>query len=66
MQAPKFPTIPEPLMKALDAAFPARHPDITWADRKVWFEAGKRAVVDMLLARFKEQNHVQPISPQNP
>jgi hypothetical protein len=66
MQAPKFPLIPEPLLKALDAAFPARCPDINWPERRVWMEAGKRAVVELLMARFKEQNHVQPVSPQNP
>lgn len=40
------------LVKELDEAYPARHPSIDATDRRVWWDAGQRALVDHLLLRL--------------
>jgi hypothetical protein len=50
-----FPLYSEDLLKDLEERFPARCPDITMSDREIWMYAGKRAVVEHLLARKKAQ-----------
>jgi hypothetical protein len=61
-----FPTVPEALLKKLDAIYPERCADADWTDRKVWIEAGKRAVVRFLWAEFKRQNENPLDVPSSP
>jgi hypothetical protein len=42
VQTRRLPTVPEALLKKLDALYPERCPDADWTDRKVWIE-GRRA-----------------------
>jgi hypothetical protein len=44
----QFPEINRDLLKLLDQAYPDRHPHLLWTDRRIWWKAGERAVVDML------------------
>jgi hypothetical protein len=51
MERPDFralPPIPEELLKDLESRFPARCPDLTEEDRRIWFYAGQRSVVEFL------------------
>lgn len=49
----KLPGNTDELLDLLDQLIPNKCPDLEWTDRKVWFEAGRRSVVDMLLAKRK-------------
>lgn len=50
------------LIADLDKQIPARHPHLEESERAIWFNAGQRAVVDMLLASMKqnEEDHELP------
>lgn len=50
-----IPPVDPALLDYLDRTYPARHPDISWSERRVWFEAGKRALVDDLRALMAAQ-----------
>lgn len=50
-----LPLIPKDLMEAIAAQVPEKCPDISWSDRQVWFEAGKRELVRWLLHVYHDQ-----------
>jgi len=50
-----FPLIPEDLLKSLDAKYKSRCPGLEWSDRRIWFEAGARSVIDFLTIQFQNQ-----------
>ncbi len=52
----KLPDLSKDLLDRLDEMYPARCADISWPDRKVWYYAGQRAVIDHLIAVYNEQN----------
>ncbi len=47
------PVISKAHLSALDRLFPPRSADLSWTDRQVWFEAGKRALVEFLHAQHE-------------
>ena len=49
------PPISEPLVRWLEAQIPARHPDLSWPERQVWYEAGRHSVVALLRRKFADQ-----------
>jgi hypothetical protein len=51
----KFPPIPVELLEALETRIPHRCPDISTPERAIWFDSGRRAVVDWLRAEFERQ-----------
>jgi len=50
------------LIDDLDKQIPNRHPHLEETERAIWFNAGQRSVVDMLLASMKqnEEDHELP------
>ena len=50
-----LPTITDELIEGLSLAFPQRHPDLSMSDKQIWYEAGKRFVVDYLIEQQKRQ-----------
>lgn len=52
----KIPFVPRELVLHLDRVYPARHPDLSAPERKVWFDAGQRSVVENLQQWLKEQD----------
>ncbi len=47
----------ESFLKLLDEQHPARFPDPTWAERKIWMEAGKRDLVETYVHLFNKQSN---------
>jgi hypothetical protein len=52
----KIPMYATDLIKELDQAFPNRAPNMADSEREIWFKAGARSVVDLLLSLEKDQN----------
>lgn len=50
----RLPVYTEDLIKMLDKNFPNRWPSLTMSDKEIWFKAGQRSVVDMLLSLKEE------------
>ena len=50
-----LPTITDELIEGLSLAFPQRHPDLSMSDRQIWYETGKRFVVDYLIEQQNRQ-----------
>ncbi len=50
-----LPPITDELIEGLSRAFPQRHPDLSMSDKQIWYEAGKRFVVDYLIEQQKRQ-----------
>ena len=50
-----LPPITDELIEGLSLAFPQRHPDLSMSDKQIWYEAGKRFVVDYLIEQQKRQ-----------
>ena len=50
------PSISKQLIDWLSDRIPERHPTIDQSDREVWFNAGKRNVVNFLVDKYNEQN----------
>jgi peptidoglycan hydrolase CwlO-like protein len=50
------------LIEDLDKQIPNRHPHLEDSERAIWFNAGQRSVVDMLLASQKQnqEDHELP------
>ena len=50
------------LIDDLDKQIPDRHPSLTDSEREVWFNAGQRSVVNMLLASMQQnqEDHELP------
>ena len=56
------------LISDLDQQIPNRHPHLEDSERAIWFNAGQRSVVDMLLASMKqneEDNELPTLLNQN-
>ena len=56
MENTQLPPIPKELIVSLDKLFPDSCPRIEDKDRMVWFRAGQRSVVDVLIEHYKRQN----------
>jgi hypothetical protein len=52
----QLPAVSPELIKALSAMFPDRCACIEDKDRMVWFKAGQRSIVDVLIEHHKRQN----------
>ena len=50
-----LPTISPELIKALESLVPPEPPKLTDSDRQIWFNAGRRSLVEYLAAEFKAQ-----------
>ncbi len=53
--ASNLPSISKELVDRLDQLIPNRCPDINMKDREIWYEAGKRSVVDFLKMSYNDQ-----------
>jgi len=51
-----LPVIPNALLRALDQMFPDQCPRIDDTERMIWFRAGQRSVVDVLVEHHQRQN----------
>jgi hypothetical protein len=49
----ELPNTIESLIKWLDEQIPPRCPGKHWDDREIWWYAGQRALVDMLINKYK-------------
>lgn len=49
-----LPVYTEDLIKMLEERFPNRHPTLNMTDREIWYKAGQRSVVDLLLSLKEE------------
>lgn len=49
-----IPSISEDLIRMLDKEFPHLCPTLRQSEREIYFYAGKRALIDLLLARLNE------------
>lgn len=54
-QEMNLPMLTVDLIKMLDKRFPDKCPNINAPDRQVWFDAGARSVVNLLLRLQREQ-----------
>ena len=52
-----FPRIDEALIKKLNEIYPEKCPDIDTKDRQIWYNAGQRSVVKMLISVYDEQSN---------
>ncbi len=43
------------LIEKLDKAFPMRNPNVSMTEKEIFYEAGKRSIVEFLLQKLKEQ-----------
>jgi len=48
------------MLQFLEAAIPLRAPNLDWSDRKVWFYAGQRAVLDLINSKLNEETPLAP------
>lgn len=46
----RLPELSDDLLRELEKLIPNRHPALSMTDREIWFEAGRRSVVDFLLS----------------
>jgi hypothetical protein len=56
MQSENFPLIPKDLIEALDEIVPEQHPSLSDSKRAVWWNAGKRSLVNFLIDKYRLQN----------
>ena len=52
----KLPPISDTLIKVLDQRFPERCADLAWDEKEIWYKAGQRSVVRLLINEFEIQN----------
>lgn len=45
----RIPRLSSELISYLDELIPNRLPELDWSDRRIWFEAGRRSLVDTLV-----------------
>ena len=55
-QEDSFPPISKALMTELERRCPEKCPDIGMTDREIWFYAGQRQIVRLIVDAYKEQN----------
>ena len=55
MPSDKFPDVSKELVDQLESIVPNRLPDLSWNDRRIWYEAGKRSLVDFLKMKYEDQ-----------
>tara|TARA_E500000305_G_C3921044_1_gene188108 strand:- start:335 stop:526 length:192 start_codon:yes stop_codon:yes gene_type:complete len=55
MPSDKFPDVSKELVDQLEDIVPNRLPDLSWNDRRIWYEAGKRSLVDFLKMKYEDQ-----------
>ena len=56
-----LPPIPDELIAALDERYPDRWPDIKLPDREIWYQAGQRSVINMLLDQHRRQREADKL-----
>jgi hypothetical protein len=68
LKSAPFPVTAEDLLEALDRRFPERHPRLTDSDREVWFNAGKRDLINFvrLWKAESERKFALDVYPQDP
>lgn len=49
----QLPELSAELIKELDATYPAKHPGLSDTERQIWFDAGRRSLIDGLLKRLE-------------
>jgi hypothetical protein len=49
------------LIEDLDKVFPRKHPSLSDTDREVWYKAGQRSVVDLLLSSIEHGEEDQEL-----
>jgi len=54
-----FPLISEDLLKELNNRFPEQCAELSWDTKQVWYAAGQRSVIRLLLQVSKEQREIQ-------
>jgi len=52
-----FPPIPEALISYLERVIPPCIPRIDWTDRRIWYELGRREVIEMLRREADSQRN---------
>lgn len=62
----RLPELSVDLVKELDKLYPARCPNINDPDRKIWFDAGARAVVELLMLKAKQPGKRTRLSTHEP
>jgi hypothetical protein len=56
MESENFPIVPKDLIDSLNEIVPEKHPSISDSDRSVWWNAGKRSLVNFLIDKYNLQN----------
>jgi hypothetical protein len=56
MESDNFPLVSKDLIDALNEIVPEKHPSISDSDRAVWWNAGKRSLVEFLIDKYDLQN----------
>jgi hypothetical protein len=56
MESDTFPIIPKDLIEALNEIVPEQHPSLSDSKRKIWWNAGKRSLVNFLVDKYNLQN----------
>ena len=51
----RVPGLSPALLGVLDRLFPSRCPSLDWPDRRVWFEAGARSVIEFLQNEYENE-----------
>lgn len=54
-----FPNIPEALLLELNNRFPEQCAELSWDTKQVWYAAGQRSVIRLLIQISKEQRETQ-------
>jgi hypothetical protein len=47
------------LINKLNTLIPSRHPNLNESEREIWFNAGRRSVVDFLLSLSKRKENLE-------
>ena len=54
-----FPLIPEDLLGELNRRFPEKCAELTMESKEVWYQAGQRSVIRLLIQISSEQRDIQ-------
>ena len=52
----QFPTLPKNILDALEKLIPNKCPNLLDTEREVWYNVGRRSVVDLLRESYAIQN----------